>query len=136
MQKRADWRSRLHAHLESVRGVPFAFGKNDCALFTAAAVEAMTGQDPASAFRGGYKTRLGGLRKIRAAGFDDQIDFVSRTFHEVQPAFASVGDIVLTTGGVLGVHVGDRVAVAGDDGLGFLPVEDVSRAFSIERGAA
>ena len=136
MQKRHDWLSALHAHLESVRATPFGYGTNDCALFTAGAVAAMTGEDPAAAFRGKYRTRIGGLRKIRAAGYADQIDFVAKNFREIQPAFASVGDVVVLNVGALGVHVGDRVAVAGADGLSFCPVADVARAFSIERGAA
>lgn len=136
MQKRADYLSKLHEYLASKEKTGFSFGRLDCALFTAGAVAAMTDEDPAAGFRGGYKTRLGGLRKIRAAGFRDQIDFVEKTFTEIRPAFAQVGDVVLLNDGVMGICAGDRIAVAGDQGLAFVPLEMVARAFSIDGGAA
>lgn len=129
MNKRHDYRARLYAYVDSVRNTPFAYGTHDCALFTAGAVQAMTGEDPAAPFRGRYRTAIGGLRKMRAAGFEDQVDFVARTFDEVSPATIQMGDICLTSEGALGVCVGDRVAVAGEHGLRFVPLAHIQRGF-------
>ncbi|WP_145395991.1 DUF6950 family protein [Paracoccus sulfuroxidans] len=135
MKRREDWRSRLYSYLDSVRDIPFQYGVQDCALFTASCVEAQTGEDPASDFRGRYTTELGGLRKIRAAGFDDQRDFVAKTFHEITDVvYTQVGDIVILNEGPLGLCVGDRVAAVGEEGIYFVSLDDIQRAFSIEGG--
>lgn len=48
------WEKRLAALLEAARARPFVWGEWDCCLAAAAAVEALTGVDPASAWRGRY----------------------------------------------------------------------------------
>ena len=55
MQRYPDWPSRLERYLQAARGRPFSWGENDCALFACGAVAAMTGEDPASRFRAGYR---------------------------------------------------------------------------------
>lgn len=129
MERREDYIARLYDYLNSVRGAPFRYGANDCALFTAGAVAAMTDEDPAAAFRGRYKTLIGGLRKIREAGYADQVDFVARNFAEIPPREARAGDLILTDEGALGVCVGDRLALAGETGLRFAPLSSIERAF-------
>jgi hypothetical protein len=56
--KRAqNWQTLLHEFLETRARQPFAWGANDCALFAADAVQAMTGKDLGAAFRGKYSTQ-------------------------------------------------------------------------------
>ena len=43
----------------------FQWGSHDCCLFASDCVRAITGVDPASRFRGRYKTRLGAIRIMR-----------------------------------------------------------------------
>lgn len=129
MERREDYIARLYEYLNSVRERPFKYGSNDCALFTAGAVAAMTGEDPAAEFRGRYKTLIGGRRKIRAAGYADQIDFVARNFGEIPAHEARAGDLILTNEGALGVCVGDRLALAGETGLRFALLSSIERAF-------
>jgi len=49
------WATRAyHQFLVNARSLPFAWGSHDCALFSANGIEAMTGVDIASEFRGIY----------------------------------------------------------------------------------
>ncbi|GLX86380.1 hypothetical protein tloyanaT_26330 [Thalassotalea loyana] len=47
---------------------PFKWGENDCCLIAADLVSAMTGQDPAAAFRGTYDSEVGALKIIAKHG--------------------------------------------------------------------
>ena len=68
-----DWEARLAQYVARVAREGFLLGRHDCALFAAGGVEAVTGTDPAASWRGAYDTLAGGVRLIRAAGFDDHI---------------------------------------------------------------
>lgn len=54
IQRKPNWEKLLHEFLEQRKAAPFAWGQNDCALFAADAVHAMTGEDLGAAFRGNY----------------------------------------------------------------------------------
>lgn len=129
-----DWRSRLTAYLVETAGNGFRYGSNDCALFAAGAVRAMTGEDPAAAWRGSYTTLEGGLKRLMKAGFENHIALVDSLLTEVPPAFAQVGDIVLVDapdGPALGVVSGEAVACLAPQGLGYLPREAALRAWTV-----
>jgi hypothetical protein len=42
MMRRDDWQERLYEAFETARGLPFAYGTHDCALFCAYCVDRMT----------------------------------------------------------------------------------------------
>ena len=52
MKRLEDWPERLAAFVEARRAMPFRWGQNDCALFAADAVAAVTGVDLAERWRG------------------------------------------------------------------------------------
>src|SRR6185437_11886108 len=61
------WATReLHRFLLSRAQVPFAWGVNDCCLFPADAIHAMTGVDIAAGFRGKYHDQAGAFALIRS----------------------------------------------------------------------
>jgi hypothetical protein len=129
-----DWRPRLTAYLAETAGLGFRYGSNDCALFAAGAVRAMTGHDPAAAWRGTYTTLEGGLKRLRKAGVQDHVDQVGRLFPPVAPAFAHVGDIAMIDapeGRSLGVFVGDVIACLSPHGLGHIPRAAAALAWSV-----
>jgi len=64
MTRRVDWPERLAAFLESRRGAPKCWGSNDCGLFCADAIEAMTGVDPGWELRGTYQNARQALRAL------------------------------------------------------------------------
>ncbi|WP_399696614.1 DUF6950 family protein [Xenophilus sp.] len=88
-----DWEQRLAAFVAERRAMPFEWGRNDCCLFAADAVRAMTGDDHAIGLRvhtsAQEAARLvlarGGLRQIATDALGES----------VPPAMATVGDVVL-----------------------------------------
>lgn len=105
MTRHPDWENRLSEYLASMAGVSFNYGQADCALFAAGAVQAMTGDDPAKAFRGKYKSMAGSVRALKDIGAGTLEATISAMFSEIPPAFARRGDLVMHDGAV-GVCVG------------------------------
>lgn len=129
-----DWRPRLTAYLAETAAQGFRYGSNDCALFSAGAVRAITGVDPAAAWRGTYTTLEGGLKRLRKAGFDDHVALVDSLFQGVAPAFAQVGDVAMIDapdGPALGIIVGETIACLTPSGMGHLPREAALRAWTV-----
>lgn len=58
----------LSDFVAETRDVPFAWGRNDCALWCASAVAQGTGYDPAADLRGRYSTWWGHRQIVQAAG--------------------------------------------------------------------
>lgn len=122
-QRLNDWPSHLDAFLASRRLAPFAWGDNDCVLFAADAVLALTGVDPCAKIRGKYKTARGAASALRKHG--GMIAAVEKATaglgaFAIAPAFAQRGDIALVQTD-LGLTVLVRVADAwigpGRDGI-------------------
>ena len=109
MTRRADWEARLHDYIASLAEAEFRWGKLDCALFAAGAVQAMTGADPAARYRGHYTTARGSVRALRKWGAGTLPATIDALFEPIGPAFARRGDLVM---------VGDAVGVCfGADAL-------------------
>ena len=68
MTRLPDWPARLAAFLEERRAAPFAWGTNDCCLFAADAVLAITGLDLAAKWRGSYLNAAGALKALKDGG--------------------------------------------------------------------
>ena len=129
LERLPDWRPRLEAYVREVRGVPFAWGKLDCALFVAGAVQAMTGVDVAHGWRG-YRTQVAGLRKLAAAGFDTHADLVASILPEFHPSQVQMGDVVLIAG-ALAIVQGRFAYAIGPAGLGLIPLDGADRAWRV-----
>jgi hypothetical protein len=124
-----DWEKRLNQHLESVG--PFEWGTNDCCLFAANAVLAMTGDDYAKPYRG-YKTAKGALSRLKGIGV---AGVASQALGAPKAAvFAKRGDVVSFDSGdaiALGVCIGAKIAAVGQDGLVMLPMSQAIQAWSV-----
>lgn len=134
MTRLPDWRARLAAHVEAHRRAPFAFGRHDCGLFAAGAVEAICGTDPAAGLRGRYSTMAGALKHLRKAGHADHVALAASLFEEIHPSRASMGDLAAVETGegpALAVCNGSTLFVAGDDGLRVVDLMSASRAFRV-----
>lgn len=128
------WRTALHEAVEAHRRVPFEYGRNDCALFAADCIKAMTGLDLASGFRGSYRSAGGAHRALKRAGHPDLVALAAHFFEEIPPMMAGAGDIAAfdtPDGWALGVVAGERVTVLGLDGLGTLDRLTAAKAFRI-----
>lgn len=116
MTRLSDWETALGRYLGSVEREPFAFGTHDCALFSANAVLAMTGEDPASEFRGKYRSQAGAVRAVRQAGYDDLAAVMDTKFPTVEIGYAKRGDVVMHDGSLGIVMGGFAVFVGGEEG--------------------
>ncbi|PYE80809.1 DUF6950 family protein [Pseudoroseicyclus aestuarii] len=130
MERLTDWRPRLAAMIEDARQRPFAYGRWDCALFAAAAIEAMTGTDLARGFRG-YRSRAAGLRAARAKGFEDHVGRFADVLPEIAPVVAGAGDLAVLENTALGIVQGRLIYVPGADGLAMADRATMTRAFRV-----
>lgn len=133
--RRADWAACLSDYLVAVARRSFRPGRMDCALFAAGAVEAMTGQDPAGAYRGKYADLGAGRDLVRANGFAGPIEIAADLFQEVPPAFGCPGDIAVAPGdgglSVLGVLQGQNAFFLSVSGLVSVSRLSVERVFKV-----
>lgn len=117
MTRHLDWEQRLGDYLDSVRDKPFCWGRHDCALHSANAVLAMTGEDFAAEFRGKYRSVAGSVRALRLYGAGDLASTMTAKFGEsISPAFAQRGDVVMSSTGDLGICMGPSAFFVGQEG--------------------
>ena len=121
-----NWESRLSAYVTTVAREGFEYGRHDCALFAAGAVEAVTGTDPGPAFRGRYSTLKGGLKAVRKAGFSDHVAVMRASCPAIPRASVMAADLAIIGDGAeaaLGVVQGAMIYVLRDTGLGLVPLD-------------
>lgn len=119
----SNWEEALVNYIAIKRHEPFEYGVNDCCLFAAGAVEAVTGEDPMPEFRGEYdslKTSLKVIKEIGAGTLEATLD---AKFPEVEIGLAQRGDLAFLDGSV-GVVMGGFAYFVSDDGL-----ERINRSF-------
>jgi len=128
-----NWRAALVTYLNEVARTPFEDGVNDCALFLAGGVLAMTGIDYAAPYRGRYTTIRGGYRILRKDGFADHVALAEHHLTRKPIAFAQAGDgavVETPEGPALGVVQGPQIYVLGRSGLALAPL--MHAAFALE----
>lgn len=97
MRRLPDWQLRLEALMRERIDRPFAWGANDCALFAADCVEAITGVQLCPELRGHRDVRqalaalkrIGGVRALATRALGEPI----------VPALARPGDVVVIPAG-------------------------------------
>jgi hypothetical protein len=88
-----DWPQRLSATLTAARTRAYVFGEHDCGLNAADAALAVTGEDPAAAYRGRYTTYAGARRLLRRIdGVKDLIGWADKLWPRTTLARARRGD--------------------------------------------
>jgi hypothetical protein len=137
-----NWQSALSAYLTSVAAAPFAYGRFDCGLFVAGAVDAMTGVDVVPGVRGAYNDRRSAFARVRslcgAATMEALADHLTAQYGmtEVAPVMARRGDVVqLRRGrssslGIVAMH-GTEILTPYHGGLLRLPLAHAARAWHI-----
>lgn len=129
-----DWRRRLELYLAEVANRPFAFGRHDCGLFAAGAIEAMTGKDPGEPYRDRYGSFKGALKALRKDGFADHLVLANALFSALPVARARPGDLAAVETGegpAFGIVQGEQVYLAGEAGLRLVPLTDAARAWRV-----
>lgn len=132
-----DWPLRLDAFLSAARDRPFSWGDNDCALFVADCIGALTGVDPAADLRGRYVDQDSAAAVIGAGGLSRLVERIASAhgFQSIQPTFAGRGDVVMFTtpeyGVTLGICIGAYIAAPGADGMILFKRSRIERAWRV-----
>lgn len=130
-QRIRTWQSALHACVSTRLHKPFAWGSQDCCLFAADCVFAVTGIDPAADLRGTYATEREAARVLQKHGGVAELAF-QRIGPVVRTDQAQPGDVGVTQQegrATLAVCMGAHWLAPGAQGLVHVPPERVARAW-------
>lgn len=122
MIRKTTWEEELSDYIASKRDEPFDYGVNDCAMFAAGAVEAMTGENPMEEFFGSYGDLRGSIKALKTLGEGSLEATIDGKFDEVEVGRAQRGDLAFFDGSV-GVVLGGFAYFVSDDGLERIPRE-------------
>ena len=131
------WRGPYKAVVDDLRRKPFAWGENDCGPALAGRmVEALTGEDLGSPYRGRYDSAASAYKLMKAEGYDDLADLVAAMLPERPKAQAVIGDIAAIPVDTvfrhaLGIVNGERIFVLTETGLGTVDLLDADRIFAV-----
>lgn len=121
------WEGRLAAAIEAARHIPYELGRHDCVWLACRSIEALTGIDLWEQWAGRYSTKREALRIILeydAGGFTAAF---SRLFGSKPVSVFRLrrGDIVeyFDHEQHLGVCIGSEVAMFGESGIIFVPLD-------------
>ena len=144
LKRQLHWATRAyHQFLLARAQMPFAWGENDCALFAADGILAMTGVDIAADFRGKYSDEAGALEAIKTvAGGSNIADAAAYCAQKhglgqwPHPLKAQRGDLVviMESGRLIAglVHLnGSDVVSVGQSGLLRIPVMQIQCAWHV-----
>ena len=142
MQRRPDWQSAFDEFLSANRDTPFVWGRWDCCLFVADAIQTITGEDLAIGLRATYSSLREARWILRARYGSASIErSVARLFSvaaipEIAPRLANRGDPVIARSGrdfqigVMGLN-GSIVINSETKGLASVPRSLATRAWHI-----
>jgi hypothetical protein len=127
------WEDALSNYIATKRHEPFEYGVNDCCLFAAGAVEAITTEDPMPEFRGQYDSLKGSLKAIKDIGAGTLEATMDSKFPEVAIGHAQRGDLAFFDDSI-GVVMGSFAYFVSDDGLERIPRDMWNKCWSVGRG--
>ena len=127
------WETALSDYIAIKRHEPFEYGVNDCCLFAAGAVEAITGKDPMPEFRGKYDSLKGSVKALEEIGAGTLEATLDGKFPEVSIGYTQRGDLAFFDGSV-GVVVDGFAYFVSDDGLERITRDMWDKCWSVGRG--
>ena len=131
--KKQNWAAALQNQITQFNATPFAWGTHDCFTFAADCVLAMTGEDKMAKRRGKYKTELGANKMLKRIG-GVEAAITSVLGEPINPNLAQRGDVVYFNsplGDTAGICVGSKIISPAANGLGFTPMTQAIKAWSI-----
>lgn len=133
LNRASIWEQSLSDYISSKREDPFVYGKNDCCMFVAGAVEAMTGIDPMSEFRGQYKSLATSVRALKEIGAGDLEKTIDGKFPVIPVSSAKRGDIAFYEN-ALGIVMDGYAWFVSDDGLERIPRSEWIKCWGVGNG--
>jgi hypothetical protein len=129
------WRQRLGVLIQDRMTNPFAWGSQDCCLWAADCVLAVSGVDYAAPFRGRYGTAAGALDMLReAGGIEALADQVGPRIPVMMAAFGDIGLVRLEDRQLLAVCAGEVWLAPAAAGLAARPLPEASIAWRVSHG--
>lgn len=150
LKRHKHWETRAFHHFLLARAkTPFAWGVNDCALFAADGIRAITGVDIADDFRGKYASEEDALALMKtvlgaegsaAPTVAEAAAYCAKKHgmaEWLQPLRARRGDLVVfqaPTGSLVAglVHLCGQIVAVGEKGLFLFPISKALRAWHYE----
>lgn len=132
MKRKHTWQIDLAALLAARADMPFAWGSNDCCLFAADSVQAMTGVDHMQPFRG-YQTARQALEMLAKEGGLHQA-VLKALGPDMPVGMAAVGDVLLMHHDdreLLAICNGATALAPGKNGLVTLPIAQAMAAWRV-----
>lgn len=138
--KTLTWETDLIAYLRSVSKTPFSWEKHNCFTFTNNAIEAMTGRNFMREFIGDCvdvctDEKTAG-EYLKSKGYKSHIHFFEKHF-DARPSTLSMfrGDVAaardLNGRAALGICQGDKLYMAGENGVSTISANFAKKAFAI-----
>lgn len=130
----AGWEQHLADYIAARANRKFRWGSNDCCLFAADAVLALTGVDPARELRTQYRSRADAEALLAARGGLEAVVTAALGEPLATPLCAQRGDVVLVVDGArsaLGICLGAQVAGPGLHGLQTVPLTNGVAAWRV-----
>ena len=97
MNRLEGWEQSAAGYFRQVLAKPYAWGAHDCALFTAGAINALTGEDFGAPFRGAYHDQASAEAVLRSLGCSGVMDLPAH-FGLPPIEAARRGDVVAVEG--------------------------------------
>ena len=129
----SNWECALSEYLMSKRKEPFEYGVNDCCLFAAGAVEAITGENPIPEFIGKYDSLKTSIRALREIGAGDLEKTMDSKFTAIPIGHGQTGDLAFHDNSV-GVIIDADALFVSDEGPVRISRDQWSKAWSVGRG--
>lgn len=128
-----NWVLRYAEFMVERQHAPFVWGSNDCCLFAADCVQALTGTDLAAAWRGRYDSALQAARFLDEGGGLEAIA-AEALGQPVSASYAGVGDVVLCENAgrlLLAICNGDLALGPGVQGVEPLDMSTALKAWKV-----
>lgn len=132
MKRLHDWQLRLEAFARARTEAPFAWGSNDCALFAADAVHALTGERLCEELRG-YDSARQAIRILLEQGGVQGLA-TKALGGPIPVAMAAVGDVVTVRTGkreAMAICNGGTAIAAGPEGMVAVPMAFATAAWRV-----
>jgi hypothetical protein len=133
MKRLHDWQTQFESFIHERQEMQFVWGTNDCAIFAADCVQALTGIDPALQGLREHTTEKQALRALERHG--GLVGIATAAMGEpVTAMFANIGDVVLSKSegrDMLSICNGTTVLAPSATGLVAIPLDTAATCWKV-----
>lgn len=134
MKRLPDWPQRLARAIDERANRPHVWGQNDCALYAADLIAAVTGEDIGAQYRGRYSDEAGAGALLKEIGVDGLAGLADAFLPRMEGSRPRRGDAVLAEGRYgpfLGIVWSGRIIGPGPKRPLLWPIAGVIAAWSV-----